>query len=268
MMPAIPKAAAMIPSVKRAGAVAGRCCSHAMRVRCRRLSQISGRGVEAAGNGEAREGREEQAKEQHFAAEPGAPPHLERAPRVSWTAQMKHRDVQGYRGDAKQGNQQQRLRGMEEQSDQQRAGNGLHQRGHEDEREVGVFRSDASGVDALQLGGGIGWQRDAGGRNGVPGGGHAGRLGERVVGTPGQHVNDLDLDGPFGAGVDACWFETIGKAAVAHIAFPHHAALFIELRNGVGAIPHAVLTADAGIGGMQHDAGHRILGVGIDGAAL
>ncbi len=55
---------------------------------------------------------------------------------------------------------------------------------------------------------------------------------------------------------------------MAHIAFAHHAALFIELRNGVGAIPHAVLAADAGIGRMQHDAGHRILGVGIDGATL
>ncbi len=94
---------------------------------------------------------------------------------------MKDRDVQGHCGDAEQRNQQQRLRGMEEQSDQQRAGNGLHQRGHEDEREVSVFRSNASGVDALQLRGGIRWQRDAGGRNGVPGGGHAGRLGQRVV---------------------------------------------------------------------------------------
>ena len=55
---------------------------------------------------------------------------------------------------------------------------------------------------------------------------------------------------------------------MAHIAFPHYTTLFIELRNGVRAVPHAVLTADAGIGGVQDDTGHGILGVGIDGATL
>ena len=102
----------------------------------------------------------------------------------------------------------------------------------------------------------------------MAGGGHAGRLGSGVVGTPGQHVDDLDLDGRFGAGVDAGGFEAVGKAAVAHIAFADHAALRVELRNGVRAVPHAVLAADAGIGGVQHDAGDRIFGVGIDRAAL
>ena len=81
-------------------------------------------------------------------------------------------------------------------------------------------------------------------------------------------LDDLDLDGPFGAGVDACWFEAIGKAAVAHIALAHHTALWIELRHAIGAIPDAVLATDAGIGGMQHDACDWIFGVGIDRAAL
>ncbi len=55
---------------------------------------------------------------------------------------------------------------------------------------------------------------------------------------------------------------------MAHVAFAHDAALGIELRDRVGAVPDAVLAADAGIGGMQHDAGDWIFFVSIDRAAL
>ena len=81
-------------------------------------------------------------------------------------------------------------------------------------------------------------------------------------------VDDLDLDGGFGTGVDAGGFEAVGEAAVAHVAFADDAALGIELRHGVGAVPDAVLAADAGVGGVQDDAGDGIFGVGIDGAAF
>ena len=72
----------------------------------------------------------------------------------------------------------------------------------------------------------------------------------------------------FGTGVDAGGFEAVGEAAVAHVAFADDTALGVELRNGVGAVPDAVLTADAGVGGVKDDAGDGIFRVGIDGAAL
>ena len=47
--------------------------------------------------------REENAEEEDFAAEPGAPPHLECAPRVGGAAEMEDGDVEGDAGDAEQG---------------------------------------------------------------------------------------------------------------------------------------------------------------------
>ena len=102
----------------------------------------------------------------------------------------------------------------------------------------------------------------------MSGGRHAGGFGGGIVDTPCGHVNDFDLDGGFGAGVDAGGFETIGEAAVAHIAFADDAALGVELGDGVGAVPDAILAADAGVGGVEDDAGDGVFGVGVDGAAF
>ena len=52
--------------------------------------------------------------------------------------------------------------------------------------------------------------------------------------------------------------------SVAHVAFAHHAAFGIVLRHAVGAVPGAVLAADAGVGAVQHDAGDGVLGVRVD----
>ncbi len=55
---------------------------------------------------------------------------------------------------------------------------------------------------------------------------------------------------------------------MAHVAFADDAAFGVELRHGVGAVPHAVLAADAGVGGVEHDAGDGVFRVGVDRAAL
>ena len=88
-----------------------------------------------------------------------------------------------------------------------------------------------------------------------------------VVAAPFELIDDLDLDGVLGTCVDAGGLEAVGEAAVAHVAFADDTALGVELRHGVGAVPDAVLAADAGVGGVEDDAGDGIFRVGIDGAA-
>src|SRR5205085_1763043 len=66
---------------------------------------------------------------------------------------------------------------------------------------------------------------------------------------------------------DACRFPAVQNTSAAHVAFTDHSALRVELRHAIRAIPHTVLTSDACIGGMQHNAGHRILRISIDRAA-
>lgn len=102
----------------------------------------------------------------------------------------------------------------------------------------------------------------------MDGGGHSRGIRLGVIHAPRQPVDDLDLDRILRAGIGAGGFETFCQAAVAHIAFPDDAALWIELRHGIGAVPDAVLAADAGVGGVEHDAGDGILGVGVDRATF
>jgi hypothetical protein len=54
---------------------------------------------------------------------------------------------------------------------------------------------------------------------------------------------------------------------VAHIAFSYYAALWIELWDGIGAVPNTVLATDTGVGGVQHNSCDRVLFIGIDRAA-
>src|ERR1019366_3139008 len=112
---------------------------------------------------------------------------------------------------------------------------------------MSVLWTNAACIDAFELRCGIRWKSDARGRDRISGGRHAGRLRQCVIGAPGKHVHDLDPNGGFRAGVDACGLKAVAQAAVTHIAFAHYASLLVELRNGVGAVPHTVLAADARI---------------------
>jgi hypothetical protein len=55
---------------------------------------------------------------------------------------------------------------------------------------------------------------------------------------------------------------------VTHVALADHSALGVVLWHAVGTGPRAVLAADAGVRAVQHDPGHGILRVGVDGTAL
>ena len=100
------------------------------------------------------------------------------------------------------------------------------------------------------------------------GGGHAGRVAGGMIAAPLELIDDLDFDGGLGAGVDAGRLKAVREAAVAHVAFADDAALWVELRDRVGAVPDAVLAADAGVGGVKDDSGDGVFGIGIDRAAL
>jgi hypothetical protein len=55
---------------------------------------------------------------------------------------------------------------------------------------------------------------------------------------------------------------------MAHVALADDTAFSIELGHLVRTIPHAILTAYAGVGGMEHDSRNRVFGVGVNWAAL
>ena len=52
-----------------------------------------------------------------------------------------------------------------------------------------------------------------------------------------------------------------------HVAFADDAALGIELGHRVGAVPDAVLTSNAGFGGVKDNTGGGVLFEGVNGAA-
>ena len=102
----------------------------------------------------------------------------------------------------------------------------------------------------------------------MPGGWHARCVARGMVAAPLELIDDLNLDGIFRAGVDAGRFEAVCEAPVAHVALAYNAALGIELRDRVRAVPYTILAADAGLRRMKNDAGSRIFRVGVDRAAL
>ncbi len=70
---------------------------------------------------------------------------------------MEDGDVERDGGDGQQDREAERIdAACAEQSEDERAGDGLDERGHEDERQVRVLGLDAAGVYALELGGGVG----------------------------------------------------------------------------------------------------------------
>ncbi len=59
----------------------------------------------------------------------------------------------------------------------------------------------------------------------------------------------------------------VRQPVVAHVALADHAALGVVLRHAVGAVPGAVLAADAGIGAVHDHAGDWIFCIRLDRAA-
>jgi hypothetical protein len=155
----------------------------------------------------------------------------------------------------------------EECSDESSGGE-LDEGGHPDKRPVGVFGAKGFDIDSFESGVCVLRDGDACGGDGNAGVGHARRVAGGVVAAPFELIDDLDFDGGLRAGVDAGGLETVGKAAVAHVAFADDAALGVELRDGVGAVPDAVLAADACVCRVEDDAGDGVFGVGVNGAAL
>ena len=204
--------------------------------------------VEPCGYGECGKGGEEEAEEEDFAGEPGAAPHLERSPGVGRAAEVEDRDVQGESGEREgQGEGDGAVMAGEE-CGKESPGGELYEGGHPDERPVGVFGAEGLDVDAFERDLSVFGKCDAGGGDGDSGVGHAGCVAGGVVAAPFKLIDDLDFDSRFGAGVDAGGFEAVGETAVAHVTLADDAALWVELRDGVRAIPDAILAADAGVG--------------------
>src|SRR6266436_1173734 len=104
-------------------------------------------------------------------------------------------------------------------------------------------------------------QRDARGGNTVVRRRQAGRIGIEIIRAPLGYVHDLDRDRAFWTRRDTGRCVAVVEAVMAHVAFADYSALLVVLRHAVGAIPGAVLAADASVGAVQHYAGFLILGV-------
>ena len=147
---------------------------------------------------------------------------------------------------------------LQEPDRRERADRELREHGHDDERPVGVFGRDVRDVARprvrRQVSGSVirvveRLPSPAGSPD--PGGG---RLDRRA---PLGDVHNLDGERPLRAGADARGRLAERQTAVAHVALADHAALGVVLRHAVRTIPGAVLTADAGVGAVAHDAGDR-----------
>ena len=82
--------------------------------------------------------------------------------------------------------------------------------------------------------------------------------------APISAIDDLDFDRAFRTGGHTCRCLPLRQPAVAHVALPDHSALGVVLRHAVGAVPRAVLAADAGVRTVPHNSGYRILRIRID----
>ena len=83
---------------------------------------------------------------------------------------------------------------------------------------------------------------------------HSRRIGRSMIHAPRQHIYQLNGNRTFRTSVYASRCGTGSKPPMAHIALAHNAPVFIKLRHAVRTIPRAILTADAGIGAVQHNA--------------
>jgi hypothetical protein len=119
-------------------------------------------------------------------------------------------------------------------------------------------------VYPLKLGGAVWWNSDSSRGYGKTCGGHARRFGSGVIDSPRRLVDNLDLDGRFGAGVDARGFKAVGEAAMAHVTLADNASRSVELRNRIGTIPDAVLTTDASVCRVEDDSRKRVFRISVD----
>ena len=149
-------------------------------------------------------------------------------------------------------------------------GGHLNEDEEEDERGVGVFGLDAFAVHAVnsvEEFGGLLRHGDTRSGEAVGDRGEAGGVAVFRAETPGGDIDNFDGDGTGGAGVNAGGLGTGGESGMAHVALADDAAGGVELGDAVGAVPGAVLAADALIGVVVDDAGECVFGVGFDGAA-
>src|SRR5438034_5781627 len=86
----------------------------------------------------------------------------------------------------------------------------------------------------------------------------------RVLSLPFLSIDDLNANRALRAGIYASRLAAISQPAVAHVALADHTALWVVLRHTVGAVPCAVLAANAGFRVVLHDASDRILLIGIN----
>ena len=131
---------------------------------------------------------------------------------------------------------------------------------HGDERPVGVRGPELQQIDGTRVRRQHLRQRDPCRRDALIGDREAalGHLcGDR--GFPVGDVDDFDLNRTGWTGRHTRRRLSLSQPAVAQIALADDAALGVVLRHAVRTVPGAVLTADAGIGAMQHDPGGRVL---------
>ena len=67
--------------------------------------------------------------------------------------------------------------------------------------------------------------------------------------------------------MDAGWLAACGEASITHVTLADNAALRVVLRHAVGAVPGAVLAADASMGAVLHNASEGIFRESLDWAA-
>ena len=141
----------------------------------------------------------------------------------------------------------------------------LRENRHHDQWPVGMLRAQSVEIDFAYIAGHAAGKRDARGREAIVGGGHAGRIGARSIFlAPLRNTHGFNANGVFRAGGNTCRILPLGQPSIAHVAFAHDAALRVVLRHAIGAIPGAVLAANADIGAVTHDSSGAIFGVGID----
>jgi hypothetical protein len=130
-----------------------------------------------------------------------------------------------------------------------------------------IFEMLAGSIDAAEVWSQIFGQRNAGGADALFRNRQARSNSRGMVDAPLVDVYDFNGDSAFGASLGAGRSIAVGKAVVALVALANNPARGVVLRDTLGAVPRAVLTANASIRAVQYQAGLRVLGVSFDGAA-
>jgi hypothetical protein len=127
-----------------------------------------------------------------------------------------------------------------------------------------MFGLDVRDVPRLRVRRQVVGQRDSGGRQTGIADRQAARFSRSChSGPPFFDVHDFDGNRTLRTGAHTGRRLPQRQTTVAHVALADDATISVVLRHPIRAIPGAVLTADAGVGAVLHDAGHRILAVGV-----